>query len=399
MNKKKLKWGKILVLFLLLVVIVVVPICLYIFRDKIFTGKVAEKGDKDIKSSSEEKIEEYSFSMVAVGDALIHAAVYMDADVGGGNYDFKPMLTYVKPWIQDYDLKFYNQETVIGGKDIGLSHFPMFNSPDEIGLDMVSTGFNVVGLANNHTMDRGAGAAMHNANFWKKQDVYEAGSYASQEERDNTKIAEVNGITYAMLAYTYGTNGMPVPSNQQYLINHWPQHAFNSEYENYKAIVKKDIERIRDKVDFLMVSMHWGVEYDHNPGELQKDTAKFLSDLGVDVIIGHHPHVIQPIEFVGDTLVIYSLGNFLSAQIGIERLIGLATGFDVVKTVTDGVSEVRVENVRAELHYTYYSYSYNNFKVVPFKDISDKYLPGHQAVFDQFWPIVTRFDKNIKRGI
>ena len=220
------------------------------------------------------------------------------------------MLEYIKPLAQSHDLSFYNQETIIGGKNLGLSNYPMFNSPDEIGINMLESGFNIVNLATNHTMDKGKQGATYSANFWENQDAYITGSYTSEEKRNNIEIKEKNGITYAVLGYTYGTNGLPVPQDAEYLVNVWSVYGDNS-YEEYKETVKQDIQKIRDKVDVLIVSMHWGNEYTHVPTWYQKDAAQFLSEQGVDIIIGTHPHVIQPVEYVNNTIVIYSQGNFI----------------------------------------------------------------------------------------
>ena len=263
------------------------------------------------------------------------------------------MFQDIKDIIEPYDLRFYNQETVIGGKNLSPSGYPNFNSPDEIGLNLTrDIGFNMVNLASNHTMDKGSVGAEYSAKFWKEQnDVYTMGSYVSQEDRDNPVIKTVNGISYAVLSYTYGTNGMPVPAGKEYLVNVWPTDldlndvANDYKYQQYKEQVKKDVEAIRDKVDVLMVSMHWGVEYVHTPTEYQKDAAKYLADLGVDVIIGTHPHVVQPIEFIDDTLVIYSLGNMISAQVGTQKLVGLMAAFEIDKEVVDGkTTKIEINN-------------------------------------------------------
>ena len=196
------------------------------------------------------KIEDYKVSLFAIGDTLIHDAVYYDAqtnqigDDGYPIYDFKPMFTEIAPLAQQHDLAFYNQETIIGGKKLGLSNYPRFNSPDEIGLNMIEMGFNIVNLATNHVLDKDLEGLQYSAEFWEKQSeekgIYTAGSYTSQEKRDNIKIKKKNGITYAVLAYTYGTNGLPVPEGYEYLVNVWTVYG-DDNYEAYKEQVKKEI--------------------------------------------------------------------------------------------------------------------------------------------------------------
>ena len=318
------------------------------------------------------------FSFVAVGDALIHDGVYKEAKTnkkenGYYIYDFKDMFSDIKEVIKDYDLKFYNQETIIGGKDIGLSTYPCFNSPDEVALDMIDAGFNIVNLATNHTLDRGEKAILYSRKFWKNQEnVFSVGSYDSKEDHDEVVIKKQNDITYSVLGYTTVTNGLKVPTGKDYLLNVYD-----------KEKVKEDIEKVRDKVDVLVVSMHWGTEYTHKPIASQREIASYLASLGVDVIIGHHPHVVEPIEYIDDTLVIYSLGNFISAQEGIMKRVGMIAAFDVKKTITSSGATVKIENVKADLLWTHHQ-NYKNFKVIPFTKLTDKELKNHNSIYEEY---------------
>lgn len=341
------------------------------------------------KKEAEPKEEKTSFSFIAVGDALIHDGIYYDANTwqtgqdGYYIYDFTSMFTDLAEVIKPYDLKFYNQETIIGGKNLGLSGYPCFNSPNEVAEDLMEIGFNVVNLASNHTMDKGTAGAIYSANYWHNQkDVLAVGSYTSKEHRDTIEVRKENGITYAMLSYTYGTNGIPVPAGYEYLVNVWPT---GNGYEAYKAQVKKDIESVRDRVDVLMVSMHWGTEYQTGYyNDYQRDAAEYLASLGVDVIIGTHPHVVQPIEYIGDTLVVYSLGNMISAQVGLDKLVGGVVAFDVEKMTLDGkVTDVSIKDVKADLIYTYYN-NFQNFKVIPFYKLNDNLLYGYRSIYDKY---------------
>jgi len=331
--------------------------------------------------------EENKLSLVMVGDSLIHNAVYYDAKTDDG-YDFKPMLEEMKTIISKYDLAFYNQETILGGAGIGLSHYPRFNSPYEVGDAFLDSGFNLVSLANNHTLDRGEQAIINSCNYWRSKDAYVSGSYCSQNERDNIEIREKNGIKYALLSYTTWTNGLKVPGGKQYYLN-----IYN------KELVKKDIESVRDKVDLLMVSMHFGSEYTHTPTNRQKQIASYLADLDVDIIIGHHPHVVQPIEYIGDTLVIYSLGNFISAQRGVSRLTGLMVSLDVEKD--NDTKKISFSNIEAELLYTHSDYlkgSRTNFKVYPYTKLTEELLPNHKMYYNKYMDIVLSGNCGIRKG-
>ena len=160
---------------------------------------------------------ETSVSLIMVGDSLIHGAVYEDAK-SNGIYDFRPMLSELKPIVSEYDLAFYNQETILGGTGLGLSSYPRFNSPYEVGDAFLDSGFNIVALANNHTLDKGEKGIINSCNYWKDKEALVAGSYSSLEDRNSVVVKEKNGIKYAMLSYTTWTNGLKVPSGKNYLL-------------------------------------------------------------------------------------------------------------------------------------------------------------------------------------
>ena len=355
--------------------------------------KKEEKKKEEVKK--EPKVETYKASLFAVGDALIHDGVYIDANTykkgadGHYIYDFSDMFTDIADIVKDYDLAFYNQETVIGGKNLGLSNYPCFNSPDEIGLDLVKIGFNMVNLSTNHTKDKGIAGIKYSANFWEKQEnVYAVGSYTSKEKKEEAKFKTVNGINYAFLGYSTVTNGFTIKDSESY---YWDLYD--------KEKVKNDIEKIKDKVDVIIVSMHWGTEYTHVPTQEEREIAKYLASLGVDIIIGHHPHVIQPIEYVDDTLVIYSLGNFISAQDGTAKRVGMMASLEINKTVTDGkTTSVTIDNVKGDLIWTYHR-GYKNFKVIPFSKLNNNLLNGYQSIYNQYKPIINKTnDSRIQTG-
>lgn len=357
----------------------------YILKENV---KLEQKKEKDVKK--EEKPKEvypknYKLSMIMTGDALIHTTVYKDAYIGDGNYDFTKQMTYIEPIIKNYDLAFYNQETIIGGKDLGMSSYPLFNSPDEIGDCMVNMGFNLVNLASNHSLDKGERGILHSLNYWKnKENVLTAGSYESEEDRITPRIMEKNNIKYTLLSYTTSINGLLHPDGKNY---------YTVTYSDEK--VKEDIERVKDKVDVILVSMHWGNEYQQSASEEQKRVARYLSSLGVNIIIGTHPHVLEPIEYINDTLVIYSLGNFISAQIGIERLTGALVSIDINKTVNeDKTSTITLSNLNTELIYTYYR-NWSNYKVIPYKQLTDNELPNYRTHYEKYSNIIRMYDESI----
>lgn len=381
-------------------------------------GYIIIKPNKDNKTISKPNIinknedKHYEASLIAVGDYLIHSSVYKDANrlANGDGYDFKPMISYIKEIVSNYDIAYYNQETILGGSELGLSDYPTFNSPYEAGDAMLDAGFNLVSLATNHTMDSGKKAVENSCKYWQsKENVLTAGSYCSEEERNKINIKEINNIKYTMLNYTYGTNGMPVAND--YLVNVWPTDIDNinnpekdTKYQAYKKQVKEDIDKVKDKVDFLIVAMHWGVEYTHEPTAYEKDMAAYLASLGVNLIIGTHPHVIQPVTWIDDTLVIYSLGNFISAQYqnkstctNYKCTTELMTSLKIEKDIKNNQTSVKITNVENELLYNYYNQStWRNFKVIPFSNPKIKeYLPNYKEVYNTYKAVVQKMDNEI----
>ena len=371
-----------------LVIIVLITVGIYFFTQNNQKEETKLK-EKKTEIKKEPEIKTSKLSLIMVGDALLHSSLYRDG-YNNGTYNFTSQLELIKPIVQNYDLAFYNQESILGGTELGLSDYPTFNSPKEFGDAMIDAGFNLVSLANNHTLDRGEKAVISSCNYWKTKDVLTAGSYTSNEEANEIKIKEKNGIKYTLLAYTYGTNGIPVPQGKDYLVNI---------YSDEK--VKNDIEKVRDKVDVLLVSMHWGTEYQTEPTAEQKRQAEYLSSLGVDIIIGTHPHIIEPITYINDTLVIYSLGNFISAQStnnDYNTMVELMTSVDIIKEEKDGQTTIKLENLNNELLYNYYHKGsrWTNFKVVPFSRMNETYNSDYQRLYDKYSAVVKMYDPNIK---
>ena len=393
-KKRKIRYGNVI---LFLILIFLIGFAFSYGKKKFFTSdNDSPKTEKKAKKKEEPKEQNYKVSVFAVGDALIHNGVYMDADLhkkgsdGYEAYDFHKMFTYIKDIIKDYDLKFYNQETVIGGKNLGLSNYPCFNSPDEIGLDLIDIGFNLVNLTTNHSKDKGITGLKYSSNFWKKQrenGVYAVGSYETEEDRQEARIEEKNGIKYALLGYATVTNGFTISDQDSHYWVLWD-----------KEKAKQDIEKVKGKADVIMVSMHWGTEYTHVPTEEEKEIAKYLASLGVNVIIGHHPHVIQPIEFIDDTLVIYSLGNFISAQDGTMKRVGMMASFDINKNVKNGKTTITIDNIKGDLIWTYHQ-NYHNFQVIPFSKLDNSKLSGYESIYNQYKPIINKTnDERIQTG-
>ena len=411
---KKRKKRKIKRVFkLLFALIILIPIAFggYKYYESIKKQKNKQQNNEPKVIEPDIKDEHYEATLIAVGDNLIHSSIYKHANAlaGYNGYDFKPMITNIKAIVSNYDLAYYNQETILGGTEIGLSDYPTFNSPYEAGDAMIDAGFNLVSLATNHTMDRGSTAVENSCAYWKRhEDVLAVGSYCSDEERNEIRIEEKNNITYTMLNHTYGTNGMPQIKN--YYVNIWPTNLdlnnpeTDTAYQEYKNQVKADVEKVRDKVDVLIVAMHWGVEYTHEPTAYEKDMAAYLASLGVDIIIGTHPHVIQPVTWIGDTLVIYSLGNFISAQYQnystcyyYKCTVELMTSLKIKKDVHGKDVKISITDIDNELIYNYYNQaSWRDFKVIPFSNPEiANYLPDYRNVYEKYKAVVQSMDNTM----
>ncbi len=337
----------------------------------------------------------YTDELFLTGDLLMHKPVYTDGLQADGTYNYTSMFTDLSDMAQGYDLKYYNQESILGGTQLGLSSYPCFNSPQEAGDAMVADGFNLVSTANNHSLDKGEAGIQSSVEYWKKQekyDVHMAGTYESADEQDDIHVYAKNGITYSFLSWTYGCNGLKPPSGKDYLVDMYPDR------------VDEMLNQVREadqRSDVVIVAMHWGIEYQFDPSDEQKTLAQQLADAGADIIIGNHPHVIEPVQWLNDgkTICYYAMGNMISSQREEKTRIGMVGGVTITKTVTDGTTtDVKVSNARADLIYTYYDSAISNFKVIPFDKLDDAHLANHDQVYAKYTPIITQMDPNITVG-
>lgn len=271
--------------------------------------------DTEVMTESTEilpKQESPTVTIVMVGDMLMHTAVNDSGKQEDGSYNYDHLFTNVQTKIQEADLALVNQEVIISGRDAGLKGYPRFNSAYELGDSLVKAGFDVVLHATNHAMDMGREGLLRCVSFWEEtypwMDV--VGIYDDEASAREICIREVEGIRIAILNYTYGTNGIKLPENMPYAVDMWDEDA-----------IRADIALAREQADFIIVCPHWGTEYVFEETKKQKKWAQFLADEGVDLCIGTHPHVIEPVKWVtgkdgNEMLVYYSIGNFINATSG-----------------------------------------------------------------------------------
>ncbi|MDR2185265.1 MAG: CapA family protein [Treponema sp.] len=256
-------------------------------------------------------------TIVAAGDNLFHETITAAFREEGG-WDFAPIYDLIKPVISGADLAFINQETALGRESFGYSGYPRFNTPQALAFNLAAAGFDIINQANNHIMDKGEAGVMDTIAAWDRvRGTAYLGIHRSREERDRRRvIIEKNGLRAGFLAYTYGTNGLAVPGDKPYLVSLIDEET-----------IIRETGALRPLCDVLVVSMHWGDEYGPAPSAGQTALAALLAAQKVDLVIGHHPHVLQPAEYIlrpdgRQMLCFYSLGNFMSSQRQPAALVG-----------------------------------------------------------------------------
>lgn len=249
-----------------------------------------------------------TLQLVFAGDIMTHGPQIKAADQGRGNYDFTPSFELVRPMIERADLALANLETTFGGTP--YRGYPMFSSPSSLGSALKEAGFDVLTTANNHSCDRGRYGVVNTIDVLDSLGIRTTGSYRTKAERSQRTplIIDVRGVKLAVLAYTYGTNGLPIP--QPALVD-----TINLEQ------ISDDLRRADSLgADYKIVQIHWGNEYEKHPNKRQRELAIALARHGVGAVIGSHPHVVQDSDWIEEegakmkTFVIYSLGNFISNQ-------------------------------------------------------------------------------------
>ena len=343
--------------------------------------------------------EEYFLTIVAAGDNLYHEEMIRDGEDG----DYETIYKEIRPLVEAADIAFINQETLLAGKDFGFSGYPQFNTPQKVGRALAATGFNVVNHATNHIMDKGEKAVSATMDFWDTiPRVKILGIHRSEERRSLPVLVEKNNITVGFLSYTYGTNGIPVPAGKPYLVS-----VINTE------IMAEEIDALRPLCDFLVVSMHWGEEYRHDYNKQQENLAAFLAGHRVDLVIGHHPHVIQRVENIQRPdgkymLCYYSLGNLISAQSQTVTMLG-AMAFIRIKKIPakNGGAAFELLDAGAIPLVTHYEKNYTGFAVYPLYAYTDELADKHwknqtkiELTKDYFTALAAKIfeDKEIKRN-
>ncbi len=272
-------------------------------------------------------------TIYAVGDNLIHQSLIDDAKKDDGTYDFTHFYELIRDDIAAADIAIINQETIMGGEELGYAGYPNFNTPDEMAYNLRDIGFDVVCHATNHIVDKGEAGILGTLELWDNiPEMTVVGIHGSQEERDEIQTVEKNGITFSFLNYTYGLNGLSLPAGKDYYTNVIDV-----------PLILSDVERAKELSDAVVVILHWGAEYSFIPSEQQRSIASELANAGVDLLIGHHPHVLQPVEWITaedghEMLCYYSLGNLVHSMEETDTMLGAAAHVSFKKDVDGTVS-------------------------------------------------------------
>lgn len=327
-------------------------------------------------STTEPTKKSTTINMALTGDIMCHNTIYNDAfNKQSNTYDFSYIFDDIKYNIQTADIAIGNLETTFAGSSKGYSSYPTFNTPESLAYTLKKVGFDVLSTANNHCYDKGYSGIESTINYLDDADISHTGTFKSEEEQNKILVKNVKGIQIAFLSFTYGTNGITVPSDKSYSVNLID-----------KDLIKKQLDLAKKQnPDMICVSMHWGIEYQTTPNSEQKDLADFLFKNGADIIIGNHPHVLQNFEkreitlddgTSKDGLVIYSLGNLLADQ---NKKYTRDSAIMNVSVTKDENGKIKINTVKYTPIYIYKdtSKSTQKFKIINIQNAIDSFEAGY----------------------
>lgn len=313
-----------------------------------------------------------SVNMLAVGDNLIHKPIYEQAQARttDGSYDFAPVYENLKELVTAADIAVINQETMMSSLH-EVSTYPCFNTPTVMAQQLADLGFDVLTIANNHMLDKASKGLISTLDLINSTEgLLASGAYHSREEYTDLEIVDIDGITFAFLSFTEHTNGITLPDDKEdYAI-----------YLDEREDVKLQVEYADKAADVVVVSMHAGIEYSDDPYYVQTDFAQDVVDWGADLVLGTHPHTLQPVEYLTnpegkEVPVLYSLGNFVSAQNKPKRLIGGMANITFNKDFSTG--EVTLSKPQFDIVITHYRSGYSGLKLYRLADYTDELASVH----------------------
>ena len=314
-------------------------------------------------------------NVIAVGDNLYHSKLYESGEYDSGIWNYDHIYTHILNQVQAADIAMIDQETVFTTEHDAVSSYPSFATPTEVGDAIIKAGFNVVESATNHIDDYGYDYLKETFDFWSSNypDIPVLGIHATQEDADTVKVKEVNGIKIAFLDYTYGTNNSGAGEGNEFMID-----IFD------KDKITTMIQKAKEVSDCIIFVAHWGKEDETMPTEYEKQWAAFLMQQGVDVIIGGHPHVLQPYGQLSDdqghsTTVFYSLGNFVSTQQELPELLEGMASFTIQKTTLNGESSIQILSPEVKPMVMHYDYNSGEYGPYMLDDYTEELAASHSV--------------------
>lgn len=381
----------ILIIIIILIIMILASIVLNNNRD-IETSAIEEKQSEqnmdliqqnENENKQENVANDITIKMAVIGDIMCHNSQYKDAyDSKTQTYDFSYVFTDIKEYINSADIAVGNLETTFAGKEKGYSNYPRFNTPEQLAINLKDLGIDVVSTANNHCMDTNYAGLVSTLKYLDEVGISHTGTNDTAEKQNEILIKDVNGIKIAFLSFTYGTNGIPVPTDKGFSVN-----LIDEE------LLLKQINLAKEKkTDLICVSMHWGIEYQLKQNSEQEKLAELLFNNGVDIILGSHPHVLQPMEkrvvtledgTVKDCFVIYSLGNFMSGQTKANTRDSVILNIDIIKEGNTGKTKLnKIEYIPI---YMYKSSILNEkkYKILDIEKVLSNYENGQDKSIGQ----------------
>lgn len=335
---------------------------------------------------------------IAAGDNLIHGSLFLQAEKyakekGLEGYDPTYQYELIAKYIPLADIAVLNQETPLCGDVYAPSNYPLFSTPTDYGRHMVKLGFDVFNHATNHIIDKGEGGAIATMDFWDTQpDATVVGVYRDEEDMNNIRTVEKNGLTFSFLGFTFSTNGLNLPASSPVEIIY--THEEDKMYDQ--------IKRAREVSDVVVVNVHWGIEGAYEPNYVQVDLAQKFADWGADVILGTHPHVLQPIVTIDaadgrKVLCFYSLGNLISSQNLTGPMAGGLFDFTVSRSYDEDGNPGPIEfsNIAVMPIVTHYEANVANLRIIPFKDYTPELANKHGLLPVWGVPYSYEMSKNI----
>ena len=337
--------------------------------------KVSET-ESDTTEATEEPAEESpKYTIRMVGDVLLHTRVEEAALQEDGSYSFLELFSHTTNLIEEADLAIVNQEVILGGSELKISGYPCFNGPFEVADTLHEVGFDVVCHGTNHALDKGKKGILNCLSYWKENypKMKILGIHDSKEDEEELCLVDTPLGRIAILNYTYGTNGIKLPEDMPYGVD----------YLEEKEVIS-DIARAKEAADFVIVCPHWGTEYELGTDRMQKKWSELFASNGVNLVIGTHPHVIEPIEWVDNTLIYYSLGNYVNWTSGegkgvMNRMVG---GMASITLAKEESGEIRIDSYEVIPLVTHVEEGINGVTVYPLREYTQE-LAKKNAIVKQ----------------